>query len=251
MDAPRKKNFLKEVVVRLDFAVPVNKIRTKLPPNLNKAIMQEFPILEPRNVVSGMLNIDKDIKNTKFEKEEFKQWIYFGKNREKRLELNHESIVLAVKDYSYEELRTTFIGIVKSLLDTYDDLQFKRFGLRYINEINLKETGPTHWEQYLDENLLKIFEVYPNRDEISRAFQVLCLNKGDFNITFQYGIHNPDYPATIRRKQFILDYDAYKAGLIEDLSEIEGLLTSFRKGIKELFNHNVKPELKNKIQEPL
>lgn len=40
-------------------------------------------------------------------------------------------------------------------------------------------------------------------------------NFGEIYLKCQFGIANPDYPALIKRRQFILDIDAYSAGAYE------------------------------------
>lgn len=250
-----KKNILKHVIIRLDFAIPLNQIKETIPQAINKAIIKEFPILEPQNILPSEIKFqsnDGQQGEPKLKTHDgFKLWIYFGKNREKRLELDQEHFVIIDTNYSsYEKFYNTFINIVSSLLEEYPDLNFKRFGLRYVNEIELNESNPLQWENHLNDNFLSIFNIYPEKRDIARAFQVLSLNKGDFNVNFQYGMHNPDYPATIKRKLFTLDFDAYKHGLIENKTEINESLTAFRKEIKKLFDLSIKPELKEQMELP-
>ena len=80
-------------------------------------------------------------------------------------------------------------------------------------------------------------------DKISRVFQVLDLNYGDMNLHFQYGMINPDFPAVIRKKVFILDYDAFCSGLKTE-SEIRENIYRFNIEIGNLFERCIKDKLR-------
>jgi hypothetical protein len=45
-----KKNYMKEVIVRLDFFAPVERLVTSLPPKVARAATVSFPIAEPADV---------------------------------------------------------------------------------------------------------------------------------------------------------------------------------------------------------
>nr|QNO52558.1 hypothetical protein BJKGENCM_00048 [Methanosarcinales archaeon ANME-1 ERB6] len=62
-------------------------------------------------------------------------------------------------------------------------------------------------------------------------------------LKFNCGMHNPDFPATIRKKKFILDYDAYYTSL-QELIDIEPNLINSHDKIKKLYEKNTKKELR-------
>ena len=51
-------------------------------------------------------------------------------------------------------------------------------------------------------------------------------------------MHNTDYPATIKKKVFILDLDAYYSGLMNKNDIIE-YFPKFHKSIQELFENSI------------
>jgi uncharacterized protein (TIGR04255 family) len=55
-------------------------------------------------------------------------------------------------------------------------------------------------------------------------------------------MHNPDFPSSIRRKIFILDYDASRVD-IQTFDEIEDNIERFHTKIKELFKSSIKKPL--------
>ncbi len=245
MDDKYKKNFLTNVIVRVDFPNPL-KIES-LPPDLTKAFLKSFPISEPKKVfeLTGEFKI---IPKTKIEietGEETTEWNYYGRDREKRLILQKYFLSITyIKSYKrYDDLKSELLSIISELFKIFSDIQINRLGLRYINEISLDEANFFDWEKYLDRDLLSIFNIAGNKDTIARGLNNLVLNYGNMILNFHYGMHNPDFPAPIRKKIFVLDYDASYIGL-QDLKDIESNLFAFHEEIKKLFEENIEDGLR-------
>jgi uncharacterized protein (TIGR04255 family) len=116
-----------------------------------------------------------------------------------------------------------------------------------VNKVELKETHPTEWGKYLNENLLGIFKLADDAKTIARAFHILDFNYGDSNLRFQYGMPNADYPAPIRRKSFVLDFDAY-CTLVLSQEEIGTYLDRFHDKIKVAFEQVITDDLRKKLR---
>ena len=86
--------------------------------------------------------------------------------------------------------------------------------------------------------LLGAFELPDRTEELSRVFEIVEFNYGDSQLRCQFGMPNPDYPAPIRRKLFVLDLDAYRTGLM-DPDEVPDLLDDFHARIKEIFEQSI------------
>jgi uncharacterized protein (TIGR04255 family) len=83
-------------------------------------------------------------------------------------------------------------------------------------------------------SLLCLFSYKIKNATPTRVFHNLEVSYDDYNLRFQFGIHNPDYPAPIKHRGFILDYDAYYKGLLEP-TDIPNALDNYHKSIQELF----------------
>jgi uncharacterized protein (TIGR04255 family) len=85
MENKYKKTFLSNVIVRVDFP---NHLKTHedLPSILTKAILELFPISEPKKMIVKTIKFTPE---NKFEIEDEDlhriEWNYYGKNREKHL----------------------------------------------------------------------------------------------------------------------------------------------------------------------
>ena len=145
---------------------------------------------------------------------------------------------------SFGAFKNHFLEIVDALFKCYGhDVVVKRFGLRYINKVHFDKGELINWDKYLDRNLLQIFNVAEDKTKICRAFHNLELNYGDMNFRFQYGVHNADYPAPLRSKDFILDFDEYYQGL-QNQDEISNNLIRFHDKIEKSFEKFITEDLR-------
>ena len=146
------------------------------------------------------------------------------------------------------KLKDEFILIVDKLSGK-EDFSAKRFGLRYINRIVLNDNSFFNWDEYLNPELLSMFNVSENNNLLSRAFSnvVQQFNSGML-LNFQYGMHNPDFPSRIRQKLFILDYDAYFQGLIS-CDEVKDHIDLAHESIENLYEKSITQNLRELMEE--
>lgn len=242
-----KKNFLDKVIARLDFATELPGIADTLPAEVAAIAVKHFPIDEPKKVVAGKVQISPIGEVSAEAIGSSIEWHYHGKNREKSLCVAPRVMFIVHKQYqSFDIFKNDFLPIVNALFNVYGNdksIVVKRFGLRYINSIHFDEDNPVDWTAYLAEKLLPIFEVVEDKKQICRAFNNLILNYDDMLLKFQYGMHNSDYPALIRSKDFILDFDAFYQGL-QDEEEIKSNLDRFHDEIEKFFEQCITDELR-------
>lgn len=237
-----KKPFLTEVIARVDFPSPIEGIEKQLPPEISKGMMKIFPIAEPRKAIAQELRISPDELRQK--RLELMEWRFHGRDRDKTLTIIPTAVFVKYTVYhSYEVLKEEFLGALEVFFTTFEDAQGSRLGLRYINNIVLDNGDPLSWNDYLNERMLHLFQFYPDVGAIARVFHNLEWNFGEFNLRYQFGMHNPDYPAPIRKKSYILDLDAYYQGP-HDYAEISSNLDKFHDRIQKLFELSITDDLR-------
>lgn len=242
-----KRNFIKQIIVRIDLVSPL-EIEKGLSKKLNSLILKAFPIIEPQQITEGKLQMDvKEIKSAPTNK--FTIWNYHGKDREKSLQFGKDYFYIEYHEYKkYDEVKSEFLGLLSRFVEEYPENQIRRFGLRFINKIVLDELNPTDWTNYINSNLLSIFRIAHATEPVSRAFNLLTTNKDDVKFIFQYGIPNPDYPAPIKKKEFILDFDSYYEGELSK-SDIEFKIDQFHDLIASYFEEAITDNLRTKMNE--
>lgn len=242
-----KNTFLKEVVVRIDFFSPIAELETSLPDRLSKVLSKSFQIAEPSESIGHELQFGSNGPQAK----EFKlrQWNFFGKNREKQLSITPSCMFLSYKKYeSYELIREEFANANEALISHFPNIKIGRFGLRYINNIELQELNkdPFKFEKYISSDLIAPVNFFEDKSNISRLFHVIEFKNENLATTFQYGFPNPDYPASIKKPYFVIDIDSY-IQVAHDGNESLKYMDLAHENIQKLFESSITQELRNKM----
>ena len=237
-----RRTFLTEVIARIDLVSPLPSLAEELPKQVSKTALVHFPIDEPRLAFTQELLVSAKELTTRIQ--EFTEWNFHGRNREKRLTISPQAFFVSYKQYeTYESLRSDFLAIAEGFFNCFDQAQPSRLGLRYINQLEVPGTDPLDWGDYVSTDLLGLFSYTVKGATPLRVFHNFEVAFPDFNLRFQFGAHNPDYPAPIRRRVFILDYDAYFKGLLE-AQDIPDCLDMYHGAIQELFERSITEKLR-------
>jgi uncharacterized protein (TIGR04255 family) len=241
-----KKNFLKQVVARVDLLTPLLGVDVTLPPALGELAVEDFPIPEPRDAFKREVQIQMSVAEVKSQEARFKEWRFHGRERTKTLTISQYAVVVEYSSYqTYELVKREFMRIIDRVGELFPGVKSSRVGLRYVNLIERKEPNPMEWSAYLAPQLLSMFQFPLEGDgpALSRVLHNVELAFEAFNLRYILGMHNPDYPARIRQKVFVLDLDAY-ATLVVDLREVGRRLDDFHGKIQQYFEHSITAELR-------
>lgn len=238
-----KKNYIKEVICRFDFATPISIFNQTMPKNIFDVLKIDFPIAEPQDVVAT--NYFSNSLNIPFANQMIssKKWCFFSRNRKNRCTITTDTIVFSIEHYNrFEEARNSFIDIIAAILNTNLNIQGKRFGLRYRNNIPLDKH-----ENWIDSKFYTALSAHKN-EETTRLLTTFeyALKENDLKVRLSYGYDNPDYPAIIKKDDFIIDIDAYNQGLIykEDLSIfIDNMHFEVQKCFEDMITDEFRTEL--------
>ena len=146
----------------------------------------------------------------------------------------------------YEQLKEDFIAVINELFNHFPKIKGRRLGFRYIDVIDLDEADPTDWDQYILPDLNKNISIIDDKKTLSRIFHVIEFNYGDSNMRFQYGMLNPDFPASIKKKVFTLDFDMYTNNILEK-EDIGDLLDKFHEKLIDSFEEVIIDPLRLKM----
>ena len=239
-----KSNPITEAIARVDFLNPIVELGQQVPKEIGSIIKQKFPIVEPKEVISQELRIGETKEITESKTTE---WTFFNKDRTKRLSITDTHMLVVHNVYeTYEKFYDDFNKIFDALYDSFKGIQIKRFGVRYINNISIDEDDPFNWRKYLNPKLFSALDIPENKKTISRSFHTLQLNLKDYYMRFQFGMHNPDFPAPIKKKIFVLDIDAFFAGLL-DKDDVYDNFSKFHTSIQSLFEKSITEQYRKKL----
>lgn len=233
---------LTEVIARVDLTSPISALQEELPKEISKAALGYFPISEPLPAVKK--EVAMSLQETSTREQRFTQWNFHGRNREKLFCIEPQAFYVRYAIYeSYETLRSEFLAVGRAIFDSFDQAQPSRLGLRYINQIEPSGRGPLAWNEYVNGELLGLLSYKMEGAQPIRIWNNVELAFDEFNLRFQFGVHNPDLPARIKRGEFILDYDAYFKGLI-DPDEISDQLDKYHDTIQTMFERSITDDLR-------
>lgn len=243
------KPFLKEVIVRFDFSTVVAGLAAQLPPKISNSVLKRFPLLEPKKVQSKEFEISGSELKTRTA--EATEWTFYGKEREKRFVVVPNAAIVSIKKYlSYESLKADLVDPLRVMSSELADLTFSRIGLRYVNVIELPEGDPLSWDGYVNEKILGIIDFHEEKQYLSRAFHILEYNFDGQALKFQFGIINPDFPAVIRKRQFVLDMDSYFHGAY-DFDQVWSCLDAAHEKIQAFFEKSITDRTRLLMGRPL
>jgi uncharacterized protein (TIGR04255 family) len=238
-----KKPFIKEVILRLDFPSPLPNLDKSIPQSISRKALLKFPNLEPQKTHSQQFKISGAKVLTS--STETMQWVFHDDEREKTLIISPTSVVQTVKKYkTYEIFLENIKGILSEFYTVYKDLSVNRIGLRYINIIDPGGSNPLAWADFIDKKILKTIDFHKDKNNMTRAFHVFEYNFDGQAVKYQFGIANPDYPAVIKRKEFVLDIDSYFNGAFELPETLDNLNKAHEK-IQEIFEKSITKKTRN------
>jgi uncharacterized protein (TIGR04255 family) len=167
------------------------------------------------------------------------------------LTLAHDSMSLnyGPADYTgFNPFFDEFNFILDALVKTCGINHFTRIGLRYVNEIRLPGRA-MEWENIIDDRLVAatVASALKGGRLLRSMHQVHELHDED-NVLLNYGLINPDYPAPLVQRHFILDIDSFRQSVITT-EEAKACLIRLNALCGETFEGSIGNDLRQ-IMEP-
>ncbi len=211
------KNPIIENICRLDLASPIVEFRNSMPKEIYTVIKKYYPIAEPQDVIGTELSVNPT-GGPMINQIPSKKWVFLSRDRKNRCIIEANAIVFSITNYSvFEELRESYLNVLMVIMNMFPNNQGKRLGLRYINSIPLKDH-----ECWIDDKFISALSALKNEKttKLVTTAEYANIDK-DLNVRLLYGYDNPDYPAIIKKEDFIIDIDAYTMGIIyqDDLTQ--------------------------------
>ena len=210
------RNFITQVIIRADFAPGTAPIVQ--PGEAIVSALDGFPVRSSVNRTKNEVRIQKtpqgpvkDTRTTNFMEHNFQT-----EDKLRRVAVCSEYIFYETKVYEgFDTARDAFLDVLDAAAEQFPGMKLRRLGMRYINEIRLPEAdagpglGADFWEKYINPSLLGGLRFAANDGALARHMCTTELNYGIDRATLKYGVFNSEYPKPNRKREFILDVDAY------------------------------------------
>lgn len=247
------KNFITQVILRADLTpdtVPMIQ-----PGESILAALEGYPVRNRLNRTRSEVKVRKtpqgpvrDTHTTNFVENNF-----FTEDRARRVALCGEYVFLEERRYEdYASLRDGFLDVMDAVAAEYPGMKLRRLGMRYINEIKLPEEdagpglGADFWQRYINPLLLGGLRFAANDGALARHMCTTELNYGTDRAAIRYGIFNGEYPKPNRRREFILDVDAYCMAQVPP-AEIAAKLDDYHKAVCSVFEAAITDALRARM----
>jgi len=239
------QNFLTNVIAKVDYQ-PILALLREAPIDFQSEIRQRFPRFQ--KTVGFDVTIPPEGETQQAPKPIL--WQFMDKTESQTITLSADFILYEVKKYThFDEFYQNLSFVYEQFCKKHQPSIIKRIGLRYINQIQMKEGNPFDWDTLIKPELTKIISAFPgSKENIARAMSQIQINEDDAKIIFQFGLFNSEYPAKVTKREFVLDYDCST----EDESEpdrVLGRFGSFNVIITKFFEDSILDELRDKMGE--
>lgn len=176
--------------------------------------------------------------------EEFLTWIFLN-DLGKQVALNGKELILSYNGKLYASFEEFLkdVELILTALKQYNLPQIKSIGLRYINQIKLEDDK--NWGKYINSNLH--FDNEFNKNELIQSINKTDLKIQDYDLTFQFGQFNPEFPNVSSKKDFILDYDCRLINN-ESFEKIIINLNKMHEIISNRFEQDITEDLRKKMR---
>lgn len=243
-----KHPILTKVIARIDFISPITALEKKIPDKIVKAVSKIFPISEPQETIGLQFQIGGENPSNASETHAT-NWKFFSKSRDKSLTVNAASVFVEYKTYStFEEFLLQFSVVIDAFENVFPDIMGKRFGLRYISNVDLPSMQVQNASKIISKDLLSGIFSFPLPGKATRLMNIIEMKfeEQDISVRFQYGIPNVDYPSIIKNPKFILDIDAYVQAS-HTMSEAKQYMVTTHDHIQDLFESSITEELRKQM----
>lgn len=236
-----KHDFLTNVIFKVDFPQRLD-INAQTPPaEFQRRIQDKFPHV--KEAVAHAFELTAGNQNDiSFKQQGVKFWEFYNREKNVKVLVSANDVSIECINYKgFHQLSEDINTIFTTFFELYPSQIIKRIGLRYINEIKLDSGDPLDWNSLINNELLTPFSNFVDENDkcnLIRSLNLLELKTEEYNLKFQNGVYNSEYPNNITRKEFVLDYDCYTVEEL-DVSDINKKANDFHKVIKYWFERSI------------
>ena len=200
-----KSNYITNVILDIRLPKVLELMEEKPISDFQKKIVNVFPSI--KQLSGDIYQLSPNL----FKHEKRVGWAFTNKEGNKKIFLEPETLQIEFNEYlTFEDFFDTVKIVYNALIDIYSIKIIKKISLRYINQIYFKSGNSLDWGKYITKSLFRFpKEFFNEKTKPLRYLHSLEFKENGYNVRFNYGLFNTEYPSPINRKEFVLDYDCY------------------------------------------
>lgn len=242
-----QKDFLTRVILRLDYpAEPSLQGDHEL--KISAEISDRFPVVQ--SIENNQISFTVSPGGSGMEQSR-KGWHWLHKTdaneNQKTVTITPDFLALEYFENQYtnfEEFFDNFYYVFERFQKLYDVEEFSRIGLRYIDEFTMPEGNALDWDNLVAKDLITSVNAGVIAGQrVTRSMHQLHTVKDDVTVLVNYGIHNPEFPNPVVRRQFILDTDCSVSGGVAS-SDIRNKVGELHVLTSEVFENSIDDQLR-------
>lgn len=245
-----RKTFLDQVIIRIDFQETILNNDDIFTSEIDKTISTFYPRREKDRIIRfNSVNVVLDTKNqgeptTKNETFDGIQREYLSTDGNNKLIISNQFIIFEINQYNGFSEHFKCIREILSTFFVKNKLTTARTGVRYINlfksdEIKLQKN---YFSSEIAASLVPKMDINPVSDELSI---VRSMNLSEYllgsgaRLNFRYGMYNPDYPSSLKKNDFALDFDCFSNEIFSNSDDILKCITEGHSAIQKVFERSI------------
>ena len=242
------KNYLTQVILQLRFA-PVRELAAHEMEEYGEKIKAFLPTTDLLQQMQFTTTLSaQEAPSVKTQKGQ-SVWRFHSEDRSKTLAVAADQFTLEYRAYkNMDAAMLEFEALWSPFREVYPVDLLTRVGLRYVNQISLPTGDALDWDGWLAKEIVAstLASPAPTTLGLARSMHVAVWQGDDHGVRFQWGINNSDYPNTITKKEFVLDYDCFTVG-DTDTSDAAKLLRDYNIIIDDLFERSIETKLRDEM----
>jgi len=246
-----RNSFLNQVIVRIDFLqfVPTHMTFSE---SIEKEILKIFPRRGKDQIIRfNSINVVFDqsnngLPNANGQILEGIQREYFSNDGVNKLILTNKFIVFEINKYSSFKEHKQWIQSILLTFFQRNRVPVNRTGIRYINMFQQPKVKlqKNFFTQEIAASMYTKFVETDGEPRMIRSMHMTEYRIDEMTMNFRYGMFNPEYPNSLKKNDFVLDFDFFSNDVIDSADGILHVLDKGHCEIQSLFERSITDSLR-------
>ena len=235
-----KRSCLSQVIIRLDFI----GMETLFESDVEKSVLKSFPKKGMQQLIRFQtMNVISDPRGTRAEqttRDGIQQ--EFANADGNKIILSNKFFIVEVNKYTkFEDIVAVFAPVLRALISK-TQVTSMRTGIRYVNFFSEESIKPQ--KNFFVPNVGSLLDAKQMENNCIRSMAMNEYMIDDMRLNFRFGMYNPQYPQTMKKSNFVLDYDCFCDDAIVGFDEMMSHIQKGHDSIQKMFETSITSQLR-------